>query len=126
MDKQHIEWLMDDSRRELRSARTHLSDGTYPKCINDSYYAVFYAAKAGLGWLGIRTKGHQSVQIGVETAISQQDLPTDLRGILAELLRSRNIAVYHYARRDWTAVDASDALSKAEAFVETIEGFLSS
>ncbi len=38
----------------------------------------------------------------------------DLRGILAELLRSRNIAVYDYARRDWTAVDASDALSKAE------------
>ena len=23
MDEQHIEWLMDDSRRELRSARTH-------------------------------------------------------------------------------------------------------
>ena len=27
MDEQHIEWLMDDSRRELRSARTHLSVG---------------------------------------------------------------------------------------------------
>ena len=39
-------------------SRTHLSEGTYPKCINDSYYAVFYAAKVGLGWLGIRTKGH--------------------------------------------------------------------
>ena len=118
-----IGWLMADSRSKLDTAAMHLADGRYTDSINDSYYAAFYAAKAGLLSIGIKTKSHASVRAGIGLAVDQGYLPEDVASVLPNLLVRRNEAIYRYTRRDWTNVDASDALSVAQSFVTMIEGF---
>ena len=126
MSKQDIGYLMDDSRRDLASARRFRDEGTYPKSINDSYYASFYAAKAYLLHLNIPSKSHKSVQQRIAAVVGEGRLPPDMRGILRRLLERRNEAAYNYARRDWTEQQATEALHLAENFVDTVDELISS
>ncbi len=65
MSEQDVRFLMEYSFRDLAVARQFCGDGLYQKSINESYYAAFYAAKACLLHLGIKTKSHKSVQIAI-------------------------------------------------------------
>ena len=120
MFERDIGFLMDDSLRDLRSARRFLDEETYPKSISDSYFSTFYAAKAVLLHLGIKTKSHKSVQIGIDAAVDEGRLSQDMRGVLALLGARRNEAVYRYAKRNWTEEHAVNSLHMAQRFVETV------
>lgn len=126
MSEQGIGYLMDDSRRDLTSARRFRDEGIYPKSINDSYYAAFYAAKAYLLHLDIRSKSHKSVQRHIAAVVGEGSLTEDMRELLGLLLRMRNEAAYNYARRDWTEQQVTEALHLAENFVDTVEELISS
>ena len=121
MRDDHIAFLMEDSHRDLFYAQQFLGEGVYPKSISNSYSGAFYAVKALLLHLKIRSKSHKSVQISIEVAIDRGHLSSTWRNVLEELHSRRNEAVYRYARRDWTAQEARDSLSIAEGFISTAE-----
>lgn len=79
MSEQGIGYLMEDSRRDLASARRFRDEGIYPKSINDSYYAAFYAAKAYLLYLDIPSKSHKSVQQRIAAVVGEGSLTEDMR-----------------------------------------------
>ena len=124
MDERHIAGLMTDSRTELGSAQARLREGLYRKSIRDSYYAVFYAAKAGLGGLNIKTKSHQSVENELRQIVVLGHLSSQLLHAFMELRHSRGMADYDYTKRDWTADDVSAAIAQAQEFIEAIEDLL--
>ena len=126
MSEQDIGYLMDDSRRDLASARRFRDEGIFPKSINDSYYASFYAAKAYLLHLDITSKSHRSVQQRIAAVVREGRLPPDMHGVLRRLLERRNEAAYNYTRRDWTEQQATEAIHLAEKFVDTVEELTSS
>ena len=70
MSEQDIGYLMDDSRRDLAFARRFRDEGIFPRSINDSYYAAFYAAKAYLLHLDITSKSHK---VDVVVAVTPGD-----------------------------------------------------
>ena len=74
MPNEHKAFLMEDSRRDHAYAQRFLAEEAYPKSISNSYYAAFYAAKALLLHLGIKSKSHKSVQMSIELAISRGHL----------------------------------------------------
>lgn len=108
----------------LEWSRRFLEVGEYIKSIQDSYYAAFYAAKATMIHLGVRSKSHQSVQVRIDELVDSGVLPLETRGVLEILLRRRNEAAYRFARRDWTEQEASDSLGIAERFVSEMERIL--
>ena len=120
MSSQEIGFLMDDSLRDLQSARRFRDEGVYAKSINDSYYAVFYAAKAALLHLGVRSKDHRGVRMAINQVVADGGLPPGMEEVPGLLSGMRSQAVYRYARRDWSEGDATDALTLAEGFVGTV------
>ena len=90
--------LMEYCRRDLGYAQGLIVKGDYAKSIGDSYYAVFYAAKAGLLQLGIRSKSHQSVQARIDSIVEREVLSPDLGNVPAILLNMWNKAVYRVVR----------------------------
>lgn len=116
--------LMEYCKLDLGYAEQMIEKGDYTKSIGESYYAVFYAAKAGLLHLGITSKSHQSVQARLDGIVENGVLIPDIGSIPEGLLHMRNEAVYHYARRDWSVDDAVDCLTRAREFVEAIESLL--
>lgn len=78
MSEQDVEFLMTDSLRDLRLARRFLDEGLYPKSINESYYAAFYAGRACLISLGITSKSHRSVQAGIDMAVDDGSTPLSM------------------------------------------------
>ncbi len=119
-----ITFLMEYCQRDLGYAQGLIVKGDYAKSIGESYYAVFYAAKAGLLHLGIRSKSHQSVQAGIDSIVERELLSPALGNLPAILLNMRNEAVYRFARRDWNVHDATNCLTMARGFVEAIEAIL--
>lgn len=99
-------------------ARRFIEMGEYVNSIQDSYYAAFYAAKAAMIHLGIRSKSHQSVQGRIDELVDSGVLSLDTRGVLGILLSRRNEAAYRFARGNWTEQEASEALDLAERFVD--------
>lgn len=126
MSEDHVAFLMQDSHRDYGYAQQFLSEGVYPKSISNSYYAAFYAAKALLLHLRIRSKGHKSVQVSIEVAIDRGHLSATWRDALEDLHSRRNQAVYRYARRNWTIQEAQDALDIAGRFIGAVETVLTS
>lgn len=125
MDDHHIENLLEDSRIELASAHARVLERLYRKSVRDSYFAVYYAAKAGLGHPGIRTKSHQSVQNGIDRAIESGQLTPELLYVFMGLRNQRGSADYDYTKRDWTEEDARFAIGQAEKFINQIEELIS-
>ena len=124
MAEDHVAFLMQDSHRDYDYAQQFLLEGVYPKSISNSYYAAFYAAKALLLHLRIRSKGHKSVQMSIEAVIDRGHLSTTWRNVLQDLHSRRNQAVYRYARRNWTSQEAQEALNMAGSFIRTVEAVL--
>ena len=94
--------------------------------IEASYYAAFYAAKAALLHVGIRSKSHQHVQHLIDDLVDDGSLPPDIEGVLDRLHASRNEAAYRVARRNWTEREATRLLELAERFVMNMQRILES
>lgn len=112
--------LMELCERDREVARRFLGEGQYAKSVSESYYAVFYAAKAVLFHLGVKSKSHHSVQAGIDRVVQQGDLPAHLGHVPQELHRRRDEAVYRYARRDWTKDEAEASLRLADGFIDVV------
>lgn len=98
-------------------ARKFLELGEYIKSIQDSYFAAFYAAKATLSHLGVRSKSHRSVQDRIDDLVAEGALPPHTGDVLELLLARRNEAAYRFARGNWTEQEASEVLGLAERFI---------
>lgn len=126
MRESDISILMERCLHDLAWARKFIGLDEYIKSIQDSYYAAFYAAKAALGHLGIRSKSHHSVQGRIDELVEGGTLPSDTRGVLGLLLARRNEAAYRFARGNWTEQDAREVLAMAEYFVGEMQRILRS
>lgn len=124
MSSENIALLMEYCERDLAYAKSMMEKGDHAKSIGESYYAVFYAAKAVLIHLGISSKSHQSVQAGLDSIVEKGLLVPDLGSIPERLLDMRNEAVYRFARRDWTVDNAAECLTQAREFVQAVESIL--
>lgn len=108
----------------LRWAHPCLAEGQAARAVQESYFAAFYAAKAALMHLRIRSKKHNSVQGRISELVDQGRVRCDAHNTLETLFDRRNEAAYHYARGDWTEREAIEALEAAEAFVEEMRAIL--
>lgn len=79
MRKDDVAILTDRYVRSLEWARRFIELGEYTKSIQDSYFAAFYAAKAALIHLGIRSKSHQSVQDRIDDLVEDGFLLSDIK-----------------------------------------------
>lgn len=121
MRKDDVATLTERYLHSLEWARRFIEMGEYIKSLQDSYFAAFYAAKAALIHLGIRSKSHQSVQDRIDDLVDDGSLPSDTRGVLELLLARRNEAAYRFARANWTEQEAADALRLAERFTNEMQ-----
>ena len=126
MREDDVGLLTERYRHSLEWSRRFIEMGEYTKSIQDSYFASFYAAKAALIHLGIRSKSHQSVQDRIDDLVDRGSLLPDTRGVLELLLARRNEAAYRFARANWTEQEATDALKLAETFTYEIQQILES
>ena len=126
MRKDDVAILTERYAHSLEWARRFIEMGEYTKSIQDSYFAAFYAAKAALIHLGIRSKSHQSVQDRIDDLVDDGSLLHDTRGVLGLLVARRNEAAYRFARANWTEQEASDALRLAERFTNEMQRTLDS
>ena len=121
MRKQDVAIHTDRCFHSLGWAQRFLELDEYTKSIQDSYFAAFYAAKAALIHMGIRSKSHRSVQDRIDDLVDDGSLLPDIRGVLQLLLARRNEAAYRVARGNWTKQEATDALRLAEKLVNEME-----
>ena len=120
MRESDIAALMGLCERDWEVALRFRSEGQYAKSVSESYYAVFYAAKAVLLHLGVKSKSHRSVQAGIDHIVRQGYLPAHLGHVPQELHRRRDEAVYRYARSDWTEEEAETSLLLAREFIDAV------
>ena len=126
MREDDVAALRERYSHSLEWARRFVEMGEYIKSIQDSYFAAFYAAKAALIHLGLRSKSHQSVQDRIDDLVNHGSLSPNIRGVLELLLARRNEAAYRFARGNWTKQEASDVLALAERFTDEMLQVLNS
>ena len=126
MRRDDVAVLTERYLHSLAWAQRFVEMGEYTKSIQDSYFAAFYAAKAALIHLGIRSKSHQSVQDRIDELVDDGSVLPDTRGVLELLLARRNEAAYRFARANWTEQEATDALMLAERFTNEMQRTLDS
>ena len=117
MRKSEIETYGERSLHSLGWARRFLEEHDHVMSIQSSYMAAFYAAKAALGHLGIRSKYHTSVLGRLENLVREGLLPIGVDDTLQVLFSRRNDAAYRVARGQWTEDDSFEALALAEEFL---------
>ena len=105
------------SDHALEWARKFIGLGEHTKSVQDSYLAAFYAAKAALAQLNIRSKYHTSVMNRVTALVRDGPLAAGTDDTLAALFALRNDAAYRVARGDWTESEATQSLEMAEWFI---------
>ena len=105
------------SDHALEWARKFIGLGENAKSVQDSYLAAFYAAKATLAQLNIRSKYHTSVMNRVTALVRDGSLASGTDDTLAALFALRNDAAYRVARGEWTESEATQSLEMAERFI---------
>ena len=118
--------FMERAAECLDGAASELVNGRRHNCANRAYYACYQAALAALIQFGVRPGqpdpelGHNAVQsfFALELVQRRKVFPSEMRRTLPELIGLRHAADY------WAAGvsdrEASRALSRARAFVETV------
>ena len=117
MREDDIAALRQRSGHSLEWANRFLDMGEYIKSIRDGYDAAFYAAKAALIHLSVRSKSHRSVYNEVSGLVDKGVLPPGTQKNFRHLFDKRNEAAYRYARGEWTEEEASKLLESARLFV---------
>lgn len=121
-----IEVFIAKAEESLATAASEFANGRYNSCANRCYYACFQAAIAALLQEGIRPAGrtqqwgHEFVQAEfVRQLINRRKrIPSELRSVLHENLRLRQVADYTTDRV--TQTQARRALGRGNAFVQAV------
>ena len=123
--KEVTEQLLERARTRLSTAWHTLRElSDVNAAISDAYYAAYYAATAALNEAGREAKSHRGTHdLFFETYVRDGPLGRDTSGVLAELYEERIDADYE-AFPAFTAEDAEDLVSRAEAFIEAVEDAL--
>jgi len=107
---------------ELKAAEVLHESGFYYKSVA-SYYSVYDAAKALLLLKGVVTKSHESVERMFSLyLVKTGEIEVGTGKIIGRLMKLRAEADY-YPEATFSPDDSSDAIKKAEAFVERTKRF---
>ncbi len=121
-----IEALIEKARRYLKSAQLLIDDGDYDSAVSRSYYAMFYAAEAGLLKKEMSFSSHKAVisafgRYFVKTGIFDKQMGRDLNIVFGE----RQLGDYE-SNFSITEDNARNAFESAEAFVDRVAEWLRS
>lgn len=115
-NEKEIEAFLSLADESLRSAKLRLKEDFYRGTVSDSYYAVFYTAKALLLDKGLISKTHTgTVRLFGENFIKTGIIEKKYGQWLSSLLQERTEADYD-ALREFDFEEASQAVSLAEDF----------
>ena len=111
------------ARDELKAARVLHENGFYYKSITSAYYAVYHAAKAVLLLKGIVPQSHEGVERMFSLYyVKTKEMSVDMGKIIGRLMKLREEADY-YPEATFSFDDSSDAIEKAEAFINEVKKF---
>jgi len=114
------------AHESLAAARGALREGLPNNAVGDAYYAMFHAACAAMASRGLSYSKHSAVigAFGREFAKTGA-LPVEMHRHLMDAFDERLKATYDYGVV-FSEDKARETISRAEAFVATIEEFLGS
>ncbi len=117
--------LLTRAGESLASAQLLLNSALYDDAVSRTYYAMFYAAKAALDSIDIKTRSHAEVinQFGLQFIKSSQ-LDNQYGKMLTQVFQSRQISDYD-VQSGIPSVEAKNIVANAEQFVTKIKDFLS-
>lgn len=122
--KEEIRLLLRRSQDDLETAELLLTAGKFRACISRSYYAMFYAATAGLLSQGIRRSRHSGIQAALHQFLIQTGLIEQEYGAFFSDARSeRELSDYDLGFSPLRPL-AQTRLLHARQFVARMEAFL--
>jgi uncharacterized protein (UPF0332 family) len=108
---------------ELKAARVLHENGFYYKSIASAYYTVYHAAKAVLLLKGIVPQSHEGIERMFSLYyVKTKEIRVDMGKIIGRLMKLREEADY-YPEATFSFDDSSDAIEKAEAFINEVKNF---
>jgi len=111
---------------ELKAAKVLHESGLYYKSVSSAYYAVYHAAKALLLLKGVVPKSHEGVERMFSLYyVKTKEAEVDMGKIIGRLMKLREEADY-YPEAPFSTEDSSDAIKRAEAFVDGTKRFFDS
>lgn len=123
MSREEIRSLMRRAERSLRSARNLLEDGDHDFAVSRAYYAMFYAATAGLLSQGIKRSKHSGVIAAFGTHLVRMGkFTSEHQRALQAAFRDRSEG--DYAGAFPSREDAERRLTEARVFVDAVGEFL--
>ena len=119
-----IRWLMERSRRTLRTARLVFKDEDYASAVNRAYYAIFYAANAALAAQNVERHKHSGVISEFRLRFIKTGLIEREYGALyGDTMDARHDSDYDFVT-ETERERAESAIAESEQFVSRIERFL--
>ncbi len=116
--------LMGKARRYLQSAELLRTAGDLDSAASRLYYAMLFAAEAGLLVKGFAFSSHRGVLSGFgQHLVKTGELPTELHQWLLDAFDKRQLGDYVPVSR-LEEQDIQDLQVKAAAFVQRVEGCL--
>ncbi len=116
--------MLDKARRTLDAARSSLAGADTEGACNRAYYAMFYAANAALWAVGAHPDGAVvKTHTGMLSLVAQHLVKSGILDhehgrALANVQKARLLA--DYTADPPTIDDATDALARAEVFIEVV------
>lgn len=111
------------SMDELKAAKVLHESEIYYKSVASAYYVVYHAAKALLLLKGVVPKSHEGVERMFSLYyVKTKETEVDMGKIIGRLMKLREEADY-YPETPFSPEDSSDAIKRAEAFVDGTKRF---
>jgi len=108
---------------ELKAARVLQASGFYYKSIASAYYAVYHGAKALLLLKGVVPQSHEGVERMFSLYyVKTKEVEVDTGKVIGRLMKMREEADY-YPETSFSLGDSSEAIEKAERFIERVKVF---
>jgi uncharacterized protein (UPF0332 family) len=120
----NAELLFNEAKERLINALIALENERYNLCVSESYYSIFYGAKALLSLINVSPKSHS----GTMSEFSKHYIKTkkfsiDIGKYYFEFEKNRNKADYDILI-SFNKVKAENSIEKAKIFLKKCEKFL--
>lgn len=114
------------ARENLHAARVLVGAGLHRYAVGRSYYAIFHAACALIGSIGLRARTHE----GLRTLVNEHFVRPGRLGIeharaFRQTAGDRSDADYD-ASATFAEIDSDAAIERADAFIVAVESLISS
>jgi len=108
----------------LNSAALLLREGDFELCVSRAYYAMFYAAEAGLLTKGLAFSSHRGVVTGFgEHFVTAGEMPREMGRAFHRAFEMRQLGDYEYTFVI-TRNEAEALLESAREFVDGVARYL--